>query len=378
MVAILLIFFALLLIYTYIIYPSFLKNKATGKNLKFESYHLNNDELPHVSILIPVCNEEKVIARKLDSILNSDYPLNKIKIYIGLDACIDNTLSILKTSFSRPEIELIEFSERQGKPNVLNTLIANNVYNDDSILILTDANVFFKKDTIYQLVKYFKDSRIGLVDSNIIPEKITNTTEQAYWNYETTIKLNESLIYGIIPGPSGGCYAIRKSLYTPVPSNFLVDDFFIGFSILTKKYNSILNIDALCVEDVVTTWREEFRRKIRIASGNFQNLWYFKKYALNPLTDIGFVFISHKILRWKTPFYLLILYYLLLLECTLFSLIVTLFLPLIDLVLFTFGLEIKPLRRFSYFIVMNVAVLIGFINFCKGIKSNVWQPTSRK
>ncbi|HND83907.1 MAG TPA: hypothetical protein PKY54_11220, partial [Chitinophagales bacterium] len=62
---------------------------------------------------------------------------------------------------------------------------------------------------------------------------------------------------------------------------------------------------------------------------------------------------------------------------TLFVLIVTFTLPIIDTVFRIFGVEFKPLRQFHYFIVMNIAVFIGFLKFCKGIKSNVWQPTTR-
>ncbi len=371
-----LILILILLMYAYIFYPMLLRKKSKGKKINFQAYSLSN-ELPKVVVVIPVQNEEKVIEEKLSSILKSHYPKDKLSVSIGLDNCTDTTKSILTTKFSLPNIHIIEFSERQGKPNVLNQIISNNILQDDSILILTDANVIFKEDTIFELVKYFKDEQIGLVDSNIQPQKISNKNENDYWIYETEIKQNESVVYGLIPGPSGGCYAIRRNLFTTVPANFLVDDFYIGFKIITQNYKAILNINAVCFEDVVTNWKQEFFRKIRIATGNFQNLWSFKKYVINPFSTIGFIFISHKVIRWKTPFLLLIVYYILLLEFTLFILIVTLFLPIIDALLFTFGVEFKPLRRFHYFIVMNIAVFIGFVKFCKGVKTNVWQPTTR-
>jgi len=362
--------------YAYILYPTRLKKQASGKILQFAA-HSVQDNLPAVNIVIPVCNEEKVIEAKLNSILQSDYPNDKIQIFLGLDNCTDSTKSIIESKFSAVNIKIIEFTERQGKPNVLNQIIEKQISSDDSILILTDANVIFTKTTIFELIKYFKDEQIGLVDANIQPKRISNTNEKDYWNYETEIKQNESLAYGIIPGPSGGCYAVRRNLFTTIPANFLVDDFYIGFNIIIQNYKAILNTNAVCYEDVVTNWKQEFFRKIRIATGNFQNLWRFKRYALNPFSDIGFIFISHKVIRWKTPFLLLMIYYILLLEFTLFILIVTLFLPIIDVLLFTFGVEFKPLRRFHYFIVMNIAVFIGFIKFCKGVKTNVWQPTTR-
>ncbi len=354
-----------------------LRNKANGKLINFQSYNLQ-DELPFVNIVIPVCNEEKVIEEKLNSILQSNYPKEKINIYVGLDNCSDSTKYILESKFNVSNLFVIEFAERQGKPTVLNHIIEQKIPEDNSILLLTDANVIFTPNTIFELVKYFKDEQIGFVDSNIQAKNSTNNNEKDYWNYETEIKQNESLVYGLILGPSGGCYAIRRNLFSIIPNNFLVDDFYIGFNIINKKFKAILNKEAICFEDIITNWRQEFYRKIRIAAGNFQNLWHFKKNAINPFSTIGFVYISHKIIRWKTPFLLLIIYYILLLKFTLVILIVTLFLPIIDLILFTFGIEFKLLRRFNYYIVMNIAVFIGFIKFCKGIKTNVWQPTTRK
>ena len=366
---------SLLIIYTYIFYPAYLRKNAIGKKMKFSPY-LIEEELPMVKIIIPICNEEKIIENKINSIISTSYPVSKITIYVGLDNCTDSTLEIIHSKFSLSTIAITEFSERQGKPAVLNQIV-NQLPQDDSILIFTDADVLFTHNTIFELVKYFKNKEIGLVDSSIKPGVIRNSNEQAYWNYETEIKQNESLVFGSILGPSGGCYAIRRNLFVPIPPNFLVDDFFIGFSIAVANYKTILNPSAVCYEDVTTNWSQEFRRKMRIAAGNFQNLWYFKKYAFQPHTNIGKIFISHKVLRWKTPFFLLIIYYILLLKYTLFILIVTLFLPIIDALLFTFGFEFKPLRRFHYFIVMNIAVFIGFIKFCKGIRTNVWQPTTR-
>ena len=364
------------LLYAYILYPILLRQKAVGKSIHFQTYTLQN-ELPEVNIIIPVCNEEKVIEEKLNSILNTTYPTNKISVFIGLDNCTDATKSIINTKFNLPNIHVVEFAERQGKPMVLNQIVNNKITKEDSILLLTDANIIFTETTIFEVVKYFKDDKIGLVDANIQTKNSSNQNEKDYWNYETEIKQNESIVYGIIPGASGGCYAIRKHLFTKIPSNFLVDDFFIGFTIVTQKFNSILNKKAICFEEVNTNWKQEFFRKIRIATGNFQNLWHFKKYAFNPFSNIGFIFMSHKILRWKTPFILMMIYYILLLKCTLFILIVTLFLPIIDFFLFIFNIEFKPLRRFHYFIIMNIAVLIGFFKFLKGVKTNVWQPTTR-
>jgi len=35
------------------------------------------------------------------------------------------------------------------------------------------------------------------------------------------------------------------------------------------------------------------------------------------------------------------------------------------------------LRFINHFFTMNIALLLGFIEYAKGVKSNVWQPTKR-
>jgi cellulose synthase/poly-beta-1,6-N-acetylglucosamine synthase-like glycosyltransferase len=265
----LLLILIFILMYAYIFYPILLRKKATGKSINFQMFTLQ-DELPEVNIIIPVCNEEKVIEEKLNSIFNTNYPKEKIHLFIGLDNCTDATKSIINTKFTLHNIQVIEFAERQGKPAVLNQIIQQKITNENTVLILTDANVIFTKNTIFELVKYFKDATIGLVDANIKTKNSSNQNEKDYWNYETEIKQNESIVYGIISGASGGCYSIRKQLFTAIPSNFLVDDFFIGFTIVTKKFNTIINKNAICFEEVNTSWKQEFYRKIRIATGNFK------------------------------------------------------------------------------------------------------------
>jgi len=101
---------AILLIYNYLLYPFILiiihyfsKNKKCRKP--------NNDFLPKVSIIIAAHNEELVISDKFISIINSDYPLDKIEILIGSDNSTDNTNAILsewseKYSFIKPYFSL--------------------------------------------------------------------------------------------------------------------------------------------------------------------------------------------------------------------------------------------------------------------------------
>ncbi len=372
--------------HSYILFPVVLRILAKGKSPIWDGD--NKEDAPFVSILISAFNEEDVIEGKIQSILNSDYEGGTYEILIGSDCSTDQTNHILSelAKDKNNRLQFFPFDQRQGKPNVINILTEHA---KGDILILSDANVMFDPQTIRELVLPFRNPDIGLVDSRMInvgmkKEGISHQ-EKAYISREVQIKHEESLIWGTMMGPFGGCFAIRKSLFQPVPSNFLVDDFFLNMIVLESGSKAVNNPKAMVYEDVSNDLAIEYRRKIRIATGNFQNLSRFKKLLWPPWTGLAFSFISHKIIRWLGPILLILAlfsvfllsfhstFYLILFISYLFVLI----LPLIDLFLKKLNFHIFILRFITHFCAMNMAMLVGFVRKNKGVKTNVWEPTKR-
>ena len=379
---IILICSSFLILHTYVFYPLFMiliYRNSNHNQLLFYS----DDELPSIAILIAAYNEEKVIEKKILSVFNTNYPSSKLKVFIGSDASTDRTdeiISNLTNTYSN--IEFIKFKGRVGKISIINHLQS---LCDEPVLILSDANVIFKQNTIFELVKYFKDSNVGLVSANIIKESSNNDgisyQEKKYLNFENKIKASESYAFNFIMGAEGGCYAIRNNLFSKVPSNFIVDDFFITMQVLERKNYALLNNLAICIEDVTTDISSEYRRKVRISSGNFQNLFFFK-HLLFDFSSICFAFWSHKVLRWLTPFFIficlfssvfLIPYHKFFIWISCIQLVLLLF-PLFN---YFFKFNNVFLKFIAHFYLMNFALFEGFIKFIKGIKSSIWEPINR-
>lgn len=389
MIAVILLWLSIFAVFhSYVLYPLLLKILPKKKNL-FTDNFTEKDKLPHVSILMSLFNEEEVIAQKIESIFNSDYPENKLNVIIGSDNSTDSTNEIMqKLATGRYKEKLIfeNYTDRQGKSNIINKLIDKT---NAEILILSDANVMFEKNTVFELVKYFTNPKIGLVDSNMInmglKKEGISLQEKAYISREVMIKNIEGKLWGSMMGPFGGCYAIRKELYSYVPPNFLVDDFYINMKILEQNFYCVNNLDAKVYEDVSNSLSIEVKRKIRIATGNFQNLATFKSMLWPFYKGSAFAFLSHKVLRWFGPFFLLItlgaliylsfsnLFYLILLVIYSASLLW----PIIDIILRKINLHIILLRFITHFYSMNLALLIGFFKYLIGVKTNVWTPTKR-
>ena len=376
-----------LLVYTYFIFPFSTIFLARKRSLNNKFYN-QKDDMPSVSILIAAYNEQDVIKEKVMSIINSNLPSSKIEIIIGSDCSTDNTNEIIsKLAKNHSLINVKIFTERSGKSSVVNKLVKQA---KNEILILTDANIIFSKNTIHSLIRHFKDSEIGLVDSNMVNIGIKKSgislQEKTYISSEVKFKHAESKLWGMLMGPFGGCFAIKKSLFVPIPENFMVDDFFICMNILKNGNLAINDLDAVVYEDVSNQISEEFRRKRRISMGNFINLFYFKKLLLKPFSRLGFIFLSHKVIRWFGPILLILvltsnfilisdnIFY----KMTFFVQLILFILPFIDFLLRKIGIHILILRFVTHFYSMNLALFIGMIDYLTVNKKGVWEPTKRK
>ena len=373
------------ILYTYLFYHLLIRIFALNRKANSKVYSFE-DDLPNVSILIAAHNEESVIRAKILSIMKNSYPHTKLEVLVGSDCSIDKTNILVENLIEEFEIiGIVKFEKRTGKIGVINTLIEKAKHD---LVLLTDANVMFDEQTIFELVKHFKNEKIGLVDSKMINVGIKKDgishQEKTYISAEVASKNAESLLWGAMMGPFGGCFALRKKLWETIPSHFLVDDFFINMLVLQKGFKCINEPKAIVYEDVSNNLSDEFRRKIRISSGNFQNLFHYKR-LLFDFSWIAFSFFSHKVLRWLAPFFILsiiaILPFIIVKENFYFyfsiGIIACFSFVIIDFLLKLLKVNIRFLRFLTHFTVMNAALFIGFLNYIQGVKSSIWEPTKR-
>jgi cellulose synthase/poly-beta-1,6-N-acetylglucosamine synthase-like glycosyltransferase len=374
------------IVHSYLFYPALIKWLAGRKHPEYIQYQ-PGDDLPEVTVLMSVFNEEKVLERKVDTVMNSNYPSDKIEFIIGSDASDDRTDEILKSLTERySNLKPYFFTERQGKNNVLNKISAQATGN---IYILTDAKVIFEPDTMMNLIRYLKDPSIGLVGGNIITTQTfpsgISYQEKKFMNREILMKYREGLIWKAMIGAFGACYAIKSGLFPLIPVHSSVEDFFVTMKVLQRGKGCITDLGARCFEEVPNESAIEFRRKVRISSGNFQNLALFAGMLWPPYNGIAFAFLSHKVLRWLGPFFILLAFLsnaLLTGTNSLYTVLfmlqgILLFIPFIDFLLRKIHLHNVILRFISHFYNMNLALFIGFFKFIKGTQTNVWQPTER-
>ncbi len=373
------------ILHTYLIYPVLviiLARKKTGNQLVF-----NTNELPEIAIIMAVHNEEKVIDKKIESVISSSYPQDKITFFIGSDASNDATDEIIKKYAGlHQNINFKRFEQRSGKVFIINTLVE---VSGAPFIVLTDANAILTKDALTELIKHFKQPAIKVVGGRLYNKKADRNgiaiQENTYMEGEFRVKIAEGNLWGTMMGAYGAFYAVRKDALVKVPENFIVDDFFISFKAIEKNGLAICEPKAIAYEDVPGDLDSEFRRKTRIATGNFQNLLKFFPVLFKGRFGLVFSFFSHKVLRWLGPLFLIVL-----LACSitlfniniiyaifLIAMLLSFIVPIIDFFHRKSQIQIVILRFITHFYYMNTALFLGLIKCLKGVKTNVWEPTKR-
>ncbi len=373
---------ALLLGYVYVGYPLLIGILARffSQPNKFS----DRDE-PSVSFVISAYNEASVIAAKIENSLSLAFPAERLEIIVVSDCSDDGTDEIVRGS-EKLGVRLLRQNQRLGKSAALNYAIPQA---RGSILVFSDANALYQLDAIHHLVRHFSNPKIGYVVGNArYSEKGLQSSsaesEGLYWKLETYLKKHESL-FGSVVGGDGAIYAIRRELYSPLlPTD--INDFLNPLQIVSRGYLGVFEPAAVCYEDAAQNFSQEYRRKVRIISRSLNALRRVPE-VLNPLrnTRHWFALISHKVLRWFAPFFMVF--------CFVSSLALWRFplyraaaiLQAAFYLLALVGWKWRPENKIGkllslvfYFFMVNLASLVGCVKCFRGDLSGIWAPPRQK
>ena len=372
---------AFLIFHTYIGYPLVLVvlSVFSAKQRVYDENYL-----PTVSMIFAAYNEDSIIEEKLKNCKSLDYPKEKLEILIGSDGCTDRTNEIAH-KYLNDRIRLKVFTQRRGKAAVLNDL-AGAARGD--ILVFSDANSMYKSDAIRRLAGYFADKKVGGVCGRLVllshGGKLEADGERLYWDYENYLKYLEGRIKTVI-GANGAIYAIKHELFRTLPTQEIItDDFVIALRIVQAGHEVIYEKDAVAWEYTSPSVRAEFKRKMRIGAANYFGIRHVFS-LLNPFKGfVAFGLWSHKVIRWIVPFLLILMFTANIFLLNQLHYRIAFFAQIIfygiALVAWIFDRVGKPIRWFVYpyyFVMANLALLIGFFKFVSNSEKPAWTRVER-
>jgi cellulose synthase/poly-beta-1,6-N-acetylglucosamine synthase-like glycosyltransferase len=363
--------------YTYLGYPLLLAvmGRLKPKQVKCA------DVLPSVTIIITAFNEEKALADKLENTFALDYPRELIDIIVSSDCSSDRTDQIASEYESRG-VRLHRQSQRLGKTAAQNAAVEKV---RGEIILFSDATSIYEPDVLKKIVRNFADTTVGCVGGRLIYTNPKDTHvghgAKRYWGYETFLKRRESRVCSLI-GVSGCLYAVRRSAYVPL-YNEACSDFIIATKLFEQGLRTIYEPDAVCHEETNERHDNELRMRVRVIAQTLTDLWR-QRAMLNPLRSgfYGIELLSHKLMRYFVPFYLIALFAASALLANASAAYRWFFLSqslayvcgAISWMLENLGLRARVLALPHYFVLANVASVIAMFQFLRGERYAHWEP----
>ncbi len=283
--------------YPFAIYPPLIRLLARGRRPPAGEFP--EGEWPEAALIICALNEEGVIGEKIENSLALDYPEGKLRVVVVNDGSTDLTGEIARRW--TPRIELIERERRRGKVWNLNRVIAGR---REPVVVLSDANVMYARDAMRRLVERLADPEVGCASGKVVLVETAaelETAEKQYYSIEWSLQEAESAFCSMV-GADGAMYALKRALFRPVPDDTIIEDLVIPVQVVRQGKRAVFAPDALGWEQGVASLAEEFRRKVRIAAGAAQALVRGNGWPVGAPWRFWFVFVSHKLLRWLSPF----------------------------------------------------------------------------
>lgn len=369
-------------VYSYFLYPLFLRLLILVKGASGGAVVRAVDESDaSLSLIITAYNEAGRIREKIENSLMLDVGSIPFEIIVASDCSEDATDDIVREYESRG-VKLVRAPERLGKEHAQQCAIA---VANGSVLVFSDVATKIPVDALQKLLAYFNDSCVGSVSSEdrFVSQDGSVAGEGAYVKYEMWLRRQESRLAGLV-GLSGSFFAVRKSLcnewdiHSPSDFNTALNTARAGLRAVTAP-------DVLGFYQDLKDPSKEYQRKIRTVIRGMTGLSrHLEVLNLNRFGLFAFQVVSHKLMRWLTPWFLLAFFLLSALIATyswFYALVFVAQLGFYGIALsahFLPHLQSLTLFKLVYFFVqVNVALIDASIKFLAGQRMTTWKPSAR-
>ena len=297
------------------------------------------DDWPGVSIVIAARNEGSRLSARIENLLALDYPADRRQIVVVSDGSTDNTVDVLARYDRLVDAVTIPAS---GKALALNAGVARARFD---VIVFADARQVFASDALVELVAPLSDPAVGVVTGELLldaesPCRRAGRDRRAferrqvardygsdrrvddrrrtvrstiadgvglYWKYEKQIRRLESAIDSTL-GATGAIYAMRRSLFQPLPADTVLDDVLTPMRVVLAGFRVVFNERARAFDRAAVDADAEARRKVRTLAGNYQILALEPRLLLPWRNRVWLQYLSHKIGRLVVPYAMLTMF----------------------------------------------------------------------
>ncbi len=122
---------------------------------------------PPLTVIIPAYNEGAMIKNSLVSVINANYPRDRLQIIVIDDGSTDDTwryISAVREQY-RDAITVLRFEENRGKKAALREAFKKA---SGEIAVSVDSDSIIEADTLLAIVSPFADPKVGAVSGKVL------------------------------------------------------------------------------------------------------------------------------------------------------------------------------------------------------------------
>jgi cellulose synthase/poly-beta-1,6-N-acetylglucosamine synthase-like glycosyltransferase len=254
-----------------------------------------DDIEPSVALVVSAHDEEAVIGRRVENLLELDYPPERLEIVVASDGSTDRTNEIVEEAAARePRVRLLR-CPREGKVAAQHRAVRET---ESEVIAFTDANTEWKPDALSKLVRNLADPEVGYVCGRLRLESPDGANlEGLYWRYEVWVREQESRASSITAG-NGAIYAVRREAYVEDDPKF-GHDFGLPYAMEQQGRRAVYDPEAVAVEKPASELEDEYGRKVRMNARSWGHIVTGRMFGrTRPLYLAELV--SHRVLRYSS------------------------------------------------------------------------------
>jgi cellulose synthase/poly-beta-1,6-N-acetylglucosamine synthase-like glycosyltransferase len=262
---------------------------------------------PSLTIAIAVHDEAEEIADRIADAFRQQASGGPVtQVLVGSDGSTDGTDEIVAAlARDEPRLRLLTLPRSGTTPTQQVMIEAAS----GDVVLLTDAETRFLPGCVAALAAAFRDPRVGCATGRLewFGEDATATSrnEGLYWRYERRVRALESRA-GFLTAGTGAILAVRRSSFRAVRTTTGMDHLLPLF-VLEQGGLVVFVPDAVAADRPISGLREQFRNRTRTATRGIEaNLSMVGRLAPWRHPRAALAVWSHKLLRWATPWFVLV------------------------------------------------------------------------
>ena len=260
--------------------------------------------LPLVTVVVATRADASAVRERVGDLLRCGYPAELLEVVVAYDALTADAISAWPGA-DAARVRFVRGDQPGGKATALN---AGVLAARGEMLLFADSGQRFGSDAIRLLVEAMRRPGVGAASGRLeLPSGASapSLPVRLYWSLERWLRRREAEVHSTV-GVTGAIYAMRRSLWVPLPAGLILDDLYVPMQIVLAGHRVEFVDDARAYETRATSDVDEYRRKVRTLTGVWQLCAWLPETLVPVRNPVWAQFVMHKLLRLLTPYWFLV------------------------------------------------------------------------